>query len=59
MSDTLDTVNTRFAEAARKYPDRPALSSKPHGSKTWETLTYRDLADRVRQAASGLRALGI
>ena len=59
MSQTLDTVNTRFAEAARLYPDRPALSSKPHGSKTWETLTYRDLSDRVRQAALGLRALGI
>ena len=56
---TSDTVNTRFAEAARQYPDRPALSSKPHGSKGWETLTYRDLAERVRQVALGLRALGI
>ena len=59
MSDTFDTVNTRFAEAARKYPDRPALSGKPHGSKTWETLTYQDLAGRVRQVALGLRALGV
>ncbi len=59
MPETFDTVNTRFAEAARKYPDRPALSSKPHGSKTWETLAYRDLSDRVRQVALGLRALGI
>jgi len=62
MSDltaSSDTVNTRFAEAARRYPNRPALSSKPHGSKTWETLTYRDLSGRVRQVALGLRALGI
>jgi len=59
MPETFDTVNTRFAEAARKYPDRPALSSKPHGSKTWEVLTYQDLAGRVRQVALGLRALGV
>ena len=54
-----DTVSTRFAEAARKYPDRPALSSKPHGSKTWEAVTYQDLDARVRRVALGLRALGI
>ncbi len=59
LNDSSDTVNTRFAEAARKYPDRPALSGKPHGSKTWETLTYQDLSERVRQVALGLRALGI
>ena len=59
LNATHDTVNTRFAEAARKYADRPALSSKPHGSKTWETLTYKDLAARVRQVTLGLRALGI
>ena len=59
MSQPLDTINTRFAEAARKYADRPALSSKPSGSKTWETLTYQDVAGRVRQVALGLCALGI
>ncbi len=59
MSESFDTINTRFAEAARKYPDRPALSGKPHGSKVWETLTYGEVAQRVRQLALGLRALGI
>jgi len=59
LNDSSDTVNTRFAEAARKYPDRPALSSRPHGSKTWEVLTYQGLAERVRQVALGLRALGV
>ncbi len=54
-----DTINTRFAEAARKYPDRPALSHKPDGGKTWETLTYKNVADQVKQVSLGLRALGV
>ena len=59
MSTPFDTINAGFAGAARQYPDRPALTSKPHGSKTWETLTYADVAARVRQVSLGLRALGI
>ena len=59
MPETFDTINTRFAEAARKYADRPALSSKPSGSKTWETLTYQNVAAQVRAVALGLRAVGI
>ena len=62
MSDltaSFDTVNTRFAEAVRRYPNRPALSSKPHGSKEWETRTYQNVADQVRRVSLGLRALGI
>ena len=54
-----DTINTRFAEAARKYPDCPALSSKPSGSKEWVTLTYSEVADQVKQVSLGLLALGI
>ena len=54
-----ETINTRFAEAARKYADRPALSGKPHGSKEWQTLTYGQLAEQVRAFALGLRALGV
>jgi long-chain acyl-CoA synthetase len=56
---TNDTINTRFADAARRYPDRPALSHKPGGSKTWETLTYKNVADQVKQVSLGLRALGV
>ncbi len=59
MPQSFDTVNARFAEAARKYPDRPALSAKTQGSKTWQTLTYGQLSEKVRQVALGLRALGI
>ena len=58
-TQTHDTINTRFAEAARRYPDRPALSHKPGGSKTWETLTYQNVADQVKQVSLGLRALGV
>ena len=56
---TNDTINTRFADAARKYPDRPALSHKPGGTKEWVTLTYKEVADQVKQVSLGLRALGI
>ncbi|MGI4791530.1 MAG: AMP-dependent synthetase/ligase [Janthinobacterium lividum] len=54
-----DTINTRFANAAQKYPDRPALSHKPGGSKQWETLTYRNVAGQIKPLCLGLRALGI
>ena len=54
-----DTINTRFADAARRYPDRAALSHKPGGSKEWVTLTYGEVADQVKQVSLGLRALGV
>ncbi len=56
---TNDTINTRFADAARKYPNRAALSHKPGGSKEWVTLTYKEVTDQVRQVSTGLRALGV
>ena len=59
MPQQLNTINRRFADVVQKYPDLPALSSKPHGSKTWQTLTYRDVAAQVKRFSLGLRALGI
>ena len=59
MADALNTINKRFAAAARKYPDQPALSAKVHGDKEWQTIPYADLGNRVRRFALGLRALGI
>ncbi len=56
---TNDTINTRFAEAARRYPGRAALSHKPGGSKEWVTLTYAEVAAQVKQVSLGLRALGV
>ncbi len=57
MSDSLNTINRRFADAALRYADRPALSSKD--GKAWATLTYTELERRVRRFALGLRALGV
>ena len=55
----LTTINARFAETAQRHAGRPALTSKPPGSKTWETLTYGQAAARVRAVSLGLRALGV
>ncbi|MFP5284476.1 MAG: amino acid adenylation domain-containing protein, partial [Thermoanaerobaculia bacterium] len=46
-------VHHRFAEAARRFPDRPALID-PRG--TW---TYRQLAARSARLAGELRAAGV
>ena len=59
MPQPFDTINTRFAVTAANYPDRPALSSKSPATKAWETLTYRQLEDKVRRVTLGLRALGV
>lgn len=59
MSSSPDTINTRFAEATRCYPDRIAFSAKAPGGKSWETLTYQQLSDQVCQVALGLRAMGV
>ena len=54
-----DTINTRFADAARRYPNRAALTHKPGGSKEWVTLTFGEVAEQVKQVSLGLRALGV
>ncbi len=57
MTQTPNTINRRFADAAGRFADRPALSSKD--GKGWATLTYADVEARVRRFALGLRALGV
>lgn len=59
MAEALDTINKRLAAAIQKYPNRPALSAKAAGSKAWQTLTYREIGERVRRFSLGLRALGV
>ncbi len=56
---TNDTINTRFAEAARRYPERAALGHKPGGSKEWAMLTYAQVAASVKAVSLGLRAAGV
>ncbi|MBV9852767.1 MAG: long-chain fatty acid--CoA ligase [Armatimonadetes bacterium] len=53
----LNTVNRRFADAARRHAARPALSERE--GKGWHTLTYAEVELRVRRFALGLRALGV
>src|SRR3569833_1509789 len=57
MSDSLNTLNKRIAEATRKYADKPALSVKI--AKEWKTQTYAEIAGQVRLFSLGLRALGV
>ena len=51
------TINSRFAEAVRKYPDQSALTAKI--DKEWKSFTFREMEDRIRRFSLGLRALGI
>ena len=55
------TVWDLFVRGAAIEPDKPALQYLPGGSpeETPETTTYRQLLDRVRQAANLFRSLGI
>ncbi|HJN19010.1 MAG TPA: AMP-binding protein, partial [Armatimonadota bacterium] len=52
-----DTINEIFQTSVSAFPDRPAVAGKVGDS--YVALTYRELADRVQQFASGLAALGI
>ena len=57
MSQPLNTVNRRFADAAHRFAARPALSEK--AGKAWRTLSFAEVESRVRRFALGLRTLGI
>jgi len=61
MAENADTINKRFAETVRQYPELPALSHKisVDKEKVWKTWTYGDLDKAVRRLSLGLRALGI
>ncbi len=51
------TLNTLFFDSVAKFDKPDAMLFKRDG--TWQTLSSRVLADRVRQVALGLQELGI
>ncbi len=52
-----DTLNWMFQASVEKFGDSPALSSKVAGK--YSSITYREMATKVRAFASGLVASGI
>ena len=57
MADpTTATVPRLLQRNARTLPDRPAIREKDRG--IWQTFTWRDYHDQVRDLALGLAALG-
>jgi acyl-CoA synthetase (AMP-forming)/AMP-acid ligase II len=54
----LSTLATRLQENAEKFPEKPAFIILGHKA-AWETVTYRQLAQRSEQLARGLAALRI
>jgi acyl-CoA synthetase (AMP-forming)/AMP-acid ligase II len=54
------TVNDFLRRAEQVYPERIGIVDEPdQPATTWGTLTYAQVADRARQMAAGLDALGI
>ncbi len=51
------TINSAFAESARKWAAKPALMHKAGGA--YQSISYQELAAQVEQLASGLAAFGI
>ena len=51
-----ETLATMFWSRVEKSGDRPAQQYKQDGA--WHTLTWREVGERVREAALGLIALG-
>lgn len=52
-----ETLNWMFQMSVEKFGDSPALSSKVAGE--YRTITYREMATKVRALASGLVASGV
>ena len=51
------TINELFQDSVRRFGDRPAIARKVGVS--FEAVTYAELAERVRELAGGLAALGL
>ena len=56
MADFPTTLPRLLQRNARELPDRPALREKDRG--IWQTFTWRQYHDEVRDLALGLAALG-
>ena len=52
------SLATRLQYNASRFPDKPVFIFPGHKS-AWETITYRQLAERANLLARGLSALGI
>src|SRR5213593_2295729 len=50
------TICTIFADAARQWPDQPALRWKQNGD--WKTLDWKGYQEQVAAVTLGLRKLG-
>jgi len=54
------TVNDFLQRAELVYPDRVAIVDEPdQPAESWNSITYREMAERARAMAAGLDALGI
>jgi long-chain acyl-CoA synthetase len=52
-----ETINTLFAESVATFGERPALAV--NSGEGYRSVTYAELAEQVRDFASGLAALGV
>ena len=54
------TVNDFLRRAELVYPDREGIVDEPdQPAESWNTITYREMAERARAMAAGLDELGI
>ena len=53
---TVDTLPKQMRRNAEQYGSRPAMREKDRG--IWQTFTWREYYDQVRDLALGLAALG-
>ena len=54
------TINDFLRRAELVYPDRVAIADEPdQPAESWNSITYREMAERARAMAAGLDALGI